>query len=166
MSWIARLATKGVSRLAANTVKRATTAEIKAGTKAAIKTGGRVAVKNPLKLGALGVLGYSGLTDTNPFANLWNAVSSPLDFITNHGLGALVQSLEEPFMEGVLIGGALKLGGVGNTLVCLAVPGGVEFLLNNHDFSSDQFDPFHVVWNVAPAAVGGYLGCKVVGFVM
>lgn len=166
MSWIARLATKGVSRLATNTIQRATFAEIKAGTGAALKTGVKVAVKNPLKVGALGVLGYSAATHTNPLSNLWAAVRAPLDAVTDHGFSAVIQSVEAQFMEGVLVAGALKLGGFGNKVFCILVPAGVELFLHDHDFGEKQLDPFHIVWNVAPASAGGYVGCMVLGYLM
>ncbi len=155
---VGRLVTKGATRLAGNTLKR--------GAVSAAKTGARTVARNPLKTGALGILGYSSITGTSFIGNLWGAVSSPLDLITNHGFSAAVETIEEPFMEGVLTGAALRLGGFKNHLICVAAPAGVELLLHAHEFSDKQLDPFHIVWNVAPASVGGYLGCMVVGMVM
>ena len=155
---VGKLVTKGATRLAANTLRR--------GAVGAVKTGARTAARNPLKSGALGILGYSSITGTSFIGNLWGAISSPLDLITNHGFSAAIETIEEPFMEGVLTGAALRLGGFDNHLICIAAPAGVELLLHPHEFGDKQIDPFHIVWNVAPASVGGYLGCMVVGMVM
>lgn len=155
---VGRMFTKGATRLAANTVKR--------GAVGAVKKGGGMVVRNPLKAGALGVLGYSSVTGTSFVGNLWGAITSPLDLITGHGFSAAIESIEEPFMAGILTGAALRLGGFDNHLICIAAPAGVELLLHPHEFSENQIDPFHIVWNVVPASAGGYLGCMALGMVM
>ena len=105
------------------------------------------------------------LTGTDFTSNLWSAVSTPIDIITNGGFSNLWNEIEEPFMMGVLVGGGMVLLKMDNGLLCIAAPAALELFLEKHNFGSSQLDPFHLVLNVAPAAAGGYIGCQVLGLV-